>query len=114
MDAEELSTQLKRSTLFSRDTSNIVYLTLGDGQMQVHAKSPAYGEYNGQMPIQGDVKTPISIAFNTSYLSDFISNTKVESITFSLIESLRPAQFEVKGVGFYKYIVMPFRTNEAT
>ncbi len=114
LDAGELLTQLKRSTLFSRDSSNIVHLTLSGEELGIFAKSASYGEYSGKIPVDKKIEVPVTISFNTNYLVDFITNTKVETLQFSLNESLRPAQFGVLGVSSYRYIVMPFRANEAT
>ncbi len=112
LDSGELLSQLKRAAFFARDTSNIVRFKLAENEVIITAKSPAYGEYVGSMEIKGTLIQPVEIAFNIFYLIDFLNNTKAEQTKLLVNESLRPAQLGIEGVEYYKYIVMPFRTNE--
>lgn len=112
LDSEELLSQLKRAAFFARDTSNIVRFKLAGSEAVITAKSPAYGEYVGSMDVRGNLSQPVEIAFNIFYVIDFLNNTKAEQTKLQVNESLRPAQLSIDGINHYKYIVMPFRTNE--
>ena len=115
IDAEEFMSQLKRAVLFARDSSNIVRLKiLKDSGLEIIARSPAYGEFLSQMTYEGEVKEETEVAFNIHYLIDFIANTKAEQIKISVNESLRPVQLSIPGVTSYRYIIMPFRTNDSS
>lgn len=114
-DAEELMAQLKRAILFARDSSNIVRLKITkNSELEIIARSPAYGEYVSQVACEGSLGEEIEVAFNIHYLIEFITNTKVEQIKLSVNESLRPAQLSIPGVESYRYIIMPFRTNDSS
>lgn len=115
IEAEEFINQLKRAVLFARDSSNIVRLRiLKNSELEVIARSPAYGEFLSHMVYDGQVENEVEVAFNIHYLIDYITNTKAEQIKVSVNEPLRPVQLSLPGVNSYRYIIMPFRTNDSS
>lgn len=108
---EELLTQLKRASVFSRDASNIVKLIIEKEKMIVFSQSPSFGEYSGEIVINNPSGEVGEIAFNVNYLIDFINAVKPEFLFFGMNESLKPAIFKDKKIDDYFYIAMPFRVN---
>ena len=114
LEGEAFADQLKRAQVFAKEASNIVHLIFEDGQLKVVAKSPSFGQQEGELDykaIKGDDQER-EIAFNTKYLLDFINSLKPEKIKFFMNESLTPAMIRPDGDENYQHIVMPFRVNQ--
>lgn len=109
--SDDFLTELKRAAIFSRDASNIIQLKITDQIMEIHAHSPAIGNYSGEIVIENSSNQSGEIAFNVNYLIDFITAAKAEKLFFSMNESLKPAMFQNPDLKNYFYIAMPFRVN---
>lgn len=116
IDGAELVQQLKQASIFARDVSNIVQVTLNpqDNEMSLEAKG-AMGSFSSKIPMtflkQELVESTVTIAFNIKYVLDFLTAQKPEQVWFGMSESLKPAVFKVVGNEDYQYIVMPFRVT---
>ena len=110
-DSEDFLTELKRASIFSRDSSNIVQLKIEKDRMIVNSKSPSFGDYSGEIAISNSSGENGEIAFNVNYLIDFINAVKPETLNFGMNESLKPAIFKDNKIKDYFYIAMPFRVN---
>lgn len=111
-DGDEFAAQVRRALIFAREASNIIRLTLEPTQLKISAKSAAFGEYEGQMPIKNPSGATNHIAFNGRYVLDFITNAKPKQIWFGMNDSLKPAMLKIGGRDDFSYIVMPFRVND--
>ncbi len=116
VDGVQLLQQLKQASIFARDISNIVQVTLNplDGEMLLEAKG-AMGSFSSKLPMtfakQELAEPTVTIAFNIKYVLDFLTAQKPEQVWFGMSESLKPALFKIVGNEAYKYVVMPFRVN---
>ncbi len=111
VSSEEVLEQVKRATIFSRDTSSIVQLQITPEKLIVTASSSTLGNFSGEIAtahIKGDGGT---IAFKSKYLLDFLQATKDNEIWFGMSDSLKPALFQAKKYPGYQYVVMPFRVS---
>lgn len=111
-DGEEFAAQLKRALIFARESSNIIRLQLERTKLKIVAKSPNYGEYTGEMDLEGGPEEPQHIAFNGRYVLDFIANAKPARIWMGMNDSLKPAMLRVVDQPDFRYVVMPFRVND--
>lgn len=112
INLEELNTQLKRASLFSKEASNIVKLSFSQNSLQIKAVSSALGSYKGEIVINNSDEAEREIAFNVYYLLDLIQAVKNEdNLIFKMNESLKPALFCIEGEPNWQHIVMPFRVN---
>ena len=112
LDGEILRKELQRAFVLARESSNIVKLGLESDVLTINSVSPAYGEYQGKILLSVENKESNEIAFNTTYLLDFLNSVKPETLIFKMNESLKPAMFVIDGQPNFKYVVMPFRVNE--
>jgi DNA polymerase III subunit beta len=110
LDLGELTTQVKRAFLFAKQSSNIVRLSLSENKLTVKATSPSTGEYIGEIEIKYSGEEQ-EIAFNASYLLDFLNTQKEGDVVFKINESLKPVAFYLPNEKDLLYVVMPFRTN---
>ncbi|HEX7017913.1 MAG TPA: DNA polymerase III subunit beta [Patescibacteria group bacterium] len=110
-EASEFVSQVKRALVVARDVSNIVTLEFTPEEMKILAQSSVSGTYQGTMPVISFTGEPITIAFNASYLLDYISHVKPHNVTLEMTEPLKPAVFKDADKPDLSYLVMPFRTN---
>lgn len=110
-DSEELSENLRRAMIFSRESSNIVRMTIDEKSVKIHSSSPTYGSFEGELKnvkIKGETG---EIAFNIKYLMDYLSTSQASEQWFGMNESLKPAMFKPETEEEYKYVIMPFKVN---
>jgi DNA polymerase-3 subunit beta len=112
LNGEELKKELQRAFVLAKEASNIIKFEIDSDQLTIISSSPSYGEYQGKIAIKNSAKEKKEIAFNANYLLDFLNNVKPEEVEFAMSESLKPAQFTIKGIENFLYIVMPFRVQE--
>lgn len=116
VDGAQLHQQLKQASIFARDISNIVQVTLHpeNSEMLLEAKG-ALGSFSSKLPMtfskQELPEETVTIAFNIKYLLDFLTAQKPDQVWFGMSESLKPALFKIVGNEDYAYVVMPFRVN---
>ena len=111
LSSDELLEQVKRATIFSRDTSSIVQIEITPEKVAVKASSSTLGNYSGEVvnaKITGEGGT---IAFKSKYILDFLQAAKQTEVWFGMSDSLKPAMFQSKELAGYRYIVMPFRVT---
>lgn len=111
MSASELLEQVKRATIFSRDTSSIVQLEITSETVTLSASSSTLGNFSGELTTAQISGEGGSIAFKTKYLQDFLQVVKDEEIWFGMTDSLKPALFKTELVAGLQYVVMPFRVT---
>lgn len=110
LELSDLASQVKRAFLFSKESSNIVRVSLSKDKLTVKATSPATGEYVGEIDIKFDGEDQ-EVAFNALYLLDFLNTQKEGEVIFQMNESLKPVALKLASEKDLLYIVMPFRTN---
>ena len=108
---DELLEQVKRSTIYSRDTSNIVQFEVTPEKLIIKANSSTLGTFSGETP-SAQIKGPGgTIAFKAKYITDFLQSAKDAEIWMGMNDSLKPALFQTKNLSGFRYIVMPFRVS---
>lgn len=112
LDSQSLLTELKRAVFFAKETSNIVRITLFQDKIAILARSPSYGEYNGEIESRGVVVKSFEIAFNANYVIEFLLAQDSGEIILKANESLKPVIFHAAEAIDKKYIVMPFRVSD--
>lgn len=111
LTSEDLLEQVKRSTIYSRDTSNIVQFEVTEETVTIQASSSTLGTFSGEVPSAQVTGPGGSIAFKAKYVLDFLQATKNNEVTMSMNDSLKPALFTAKELPGFRYIVMPFRVS---
>lgn len=110
-DTEELVDNIKRATIFARETSNIVKFNFSEKGIILSAASPSLGTFTGDLNQANMRGGEAEIAFNARYLIDFLQAVDSDTVEFGMTDGLKPAVFSTKNLPSYKYIVMPFKVN---
>ncbi len=109
---EELLNAVKVTEVFSRDSANIVKLTIDDKGMELSANAAQVGENKVRVEIRKIVGDAGEIAFNSRYLSDFLTHSEVEQVGIKLTDALRPGLFYEVGNNSFVHVIMPVRVRE--
>jgi DNA polymerase-3 subunit beta len=99
---------IKLSSVFARDSGNVVKISIKDKEMVVFAESQNSGSQKSSSEIkkEGD---DIDIAFNYKFLEDFLNSVSGETISIELNDSNSPAVFKDVNDKNYLHLIMPVR-----
>ena len=98
---------VKVAAIFARSAANIIKWEIKSGKLKISANSPQVGENETVLEVEG--KGDGEMAFNGRYLLDYLGSTEEETISFSMINSLKPGVFKSKN---YLHVIMPVRVQK--
>lgn len=110
VDREQLSRAVKSVAIFARDSANIIKLHVEGQTIVVSANTPQVGENTVEVEatVSGDGG---DIAFNSRFLTEFLSTMTAEEIVFRMGGSLNPGVFMIGGDETFLHIIMPVRVS---
>lgn len=98
--------KVRQAAIMTDDESKRVDLTFAPGQLTLEAHGAETGSSNVEMPLEGFDAKPITIAFDPSYLVEFLRAIDGEpTVMLELTSADKPALFRVGES--YLYLVMP-------
>jgi DNA polymerase-3 subunit beta len=113
IDVSEFLRATKMSSIFARDGSGIVRLTVtpGEGEakpgkLMVSARAEEIGDNIGEMDAMVDGEKS-QIAFNAKYLSEVLGVLKQSKVALETTTSSSPGVLRPVGVDNYVHVVMP-------
>lgn len=111
LDKAELAQAVRRMSLVTDEKSNSVKFEVSPKQMILTAGAADVGEGREQIGLAYD-GDPVTIAFNPTFLLDFLKNEEADEVTMELGDSVSPGLFRPAegGAGEYMYVVMPIKT----
>jgi DNA polymerase III subunit beta len=111
VDREELLKAVRLSALIASSAANVVRLRLGDGDSRgiTIAAAADVGDAEGEVEaaLEGD---PVSIAFNSRYLTEALQNVAVDQLALEFTGPLSPGVLRPIGDEDYVHVIMPVRT----
>jgi len=109
-DREEFTKAVKLSSIFARDSANIVKVKIGKESMILSANATQVGENTCEVEaaIEGDEN---EIAFNSRFLLEFLAAIDSKEIAFEMTGPLNPGVFKIPGDDSYFHIIMPVRVQ---
>lgn len=108
-DRDELLQSVRLVSVFAKDNSNIINLSVENGQIMVDANTQGVGRGEAGVACTqkgGDVK----IAFNIRYLLDVLKFSGGKNLTLKLNSPADPALFESKESDFL-HVIMPIQVD---
>jgi len=108
MDREEFQYAVKASSVFARETTNIIKLSLEKNKVVVSASAPSVGESAVDIEAKTEGEEN-EIAFNARYLLEFLTNVDSEKIIFEMTGPLNPGVFKLGDDKDFLHIIMPIR-----
>jgi DNA polymerase III subunit beta len=108
-DRSEMEEALKISSIFARESANIVRFAIGKDKITVSSS----GELGEQ---SNDVEAKVNgeeneIAFNAGYVLDLLANIDSERVSFEMSGPLNPGVFRTEDPSFL-HLIMPIRVKD--
>lgn len=110
-DREDFTQKLRLSSIFARDSANIVKLKVEDGKIKIFSKSTGLGEGEAVLDAEQEGEDN-EIAFNVKFISDLLKNITSKTIRMELLSSIEPAVFKTDEDRDFVHIIMPVRVQE--
>lgn len=108
-DREQMLQNVKLSSVFAKDISNIVKVEVKDGEVWLSTSTEGIGE--GKAVMEGkQTGEDAVVSFNVKYLQDLVRTLSEDTIVMGLNSSNEPAVFEVEGKKF-KHVIMPIQAD---
>ncbi len=110
-DLGEMQKAVKISSLFARESANIVKFSLEKETIRISAATPSLGEniVTVEAKITGEEN---QIAFNAKYLLDLFSNITSDTIVFEMNGPVNPGVFKIENDPSFLHIIMPIRVQQ--
>lgn len=110
VDKDELLKAIKLAAIFSKNEANVVVLTVQKGLLKIESHAKELGSQENE--IEGEIKgEELTIAFNTKFLLDAVSNAPSAQIMMEFSGPLSAVLIKPVGVPGLEYIVMPVRLS---
>ncbi len=109
IDKENLISASKRISLFTQNNS-LIKMSARKGVLTLSASAVELGEASESIDYQGE-DVDITIAFNSQYLIDGISSLQGETVSFDMIDNMKPTLIGSEKDNNFKYLLMPVRTT---
>lgn len=110
VEKEELLKAIKLAAIFAKNEANIVVLTTTKGILKLQSQAKEIGSQENE--IEGEIEgEQLTIAFNTKFLLDAISNSPSTQVMIEFSGALSAALIKPIGVEGLEYIVMPVRLS---
>jgi DNA polymerase-3 subunit beta len=111
LDKEEFLQKLRLSSVFARESANIVKIRAESGKIKIFAQSAGLGE--GEAVIDANQKGEDNeIAFNVKFLSDVLKNIDSKEVNMRISSPVEPAVFRTEEDKGFTHIIMPVRVQE--
>lgn len=111
LNRDEFSQAIKQSSVFARQSANVVKFSLKKDSLELSANAPQIGQNKVTLDakIEGD---SLDIAFNYKFISDFLTICTGNEIVLELNEALSPGLFRDLSDPALTHIIMPVRIQD--
>ncbi|HBP51600.1 MAG: polymerase III subunit beta protein [Candidatus Shapirobacteria bacterium GW2011_GWE1_38_10] len=111
LNRDEFAQAIKQSSVFARESANVVKISLKASSIELSANAPQIGQnkVNVDARIEGEA---LDIAFNYKFISDFLSICTGDEIVLELSEPLSPGLFRDQSDPALTHIIMPVRIQD--
>jgi DNA polymerase-3 subunit beta len=110
IDRIEMQSAVKQGSVFAREASNIIKLSIQKDKIVISANAPSVGEnvVDVSAKVEGEEN---EIAFNARYLLDLFSSVDDESLIFEMSGPLSPGVFRSEKDKDFLHLIMPIRVQ---
>ncbi|MBI2031599.1 MAG: DNA polymerase III subunit beta [Candidatus Levybacteria bacterium] len=110
LDRRELHQAVKSSSIFARETTNIIKFSLEKNKITLSASAPSLGESRIDVGAKTEGEEN-EIAFNARYLLELLGNIEEEEVVFEMSGPLNPGVFKIPEDPNFLHIIMPIRVQ---
>lgn len=110
VEKDELLKAIKLAAIFAKNEANIVVLSTAKGVLKLESHAKEVGSQENE--VEGEVEgEELTIAFNTKFILDAVSNVPSSQIMLEFSGSLSAALVKPVGIEGLQYIIMPVRLS---
>lgn len=111
LDKEECLQAIKISSVFARESANVIKWKIGSDKIEFTSNAPQVGQ--NHVEVEAKVTgQPLEIAFNYRFVNDFLSVVKGDQITIECNQPLTPVIFKDLADPDFLHIIMPVRIQD--
>ena len=111
LNRDELTQAIKQTSVFARQSANVVKVSLKANSIELSANAPQIGQNKVSVDARIEGET-LDIAFNYKFISDFLAICTGEEIILELNEPLSPGLFRDQSDPNLTHIIMPVRIQD--
>lgn len=112
LDADQFLKAVKLSSIFARESANIVKLKLNNDILVISANAPQVGENESEVEVKrSGEREDLAIAFNFHYLLDFLSAAGLGEMIIELTGPTAPGVFKTASDPNFLHLIMPVRVQ---
>ena len=109
---EELLKGVKATSVFARESANVVKMRIKSQELELYAESPEYGK--NQITLEAKTEgEETEIAFNYKFLLDFLNSTNSDVVSLETEGPTSPAMFKDTKDNSYFHLIMPVRIQSS-
>jgi len=108
IDKDDFLRLIKLSSVFARDSGNVIKISIKNNLLDVFAES----QYSGSQKSSAEAKVEgddVEIAFNYKFLEDFLNSVSGETVSLELNDSSSPVVFKDTSDKNYLHLIMPVK-----
>lgn len=111
LDRESFMQSVKLSSVFARESANIIRLKIEDGALNLSSRASGVGEGETKLEVDQEGENN-EIAFNVKFVLDFLKNVNAKEIVFEMNSALDSGVFKPVSEKEYLHVIMPVRVQE--
>lgn len=110
---QDLEKAIKLASVFSRDSGNIIKLTIKDQILIVKSESSSAGSQESEVEIktEEEVKQEINIMFNFRFIEEFLKIVVSDEVQIQISDNNKASKFLDSKSPNLLHIIMPIKTN---
>lgn len=111
VDKEELLRSVKLASVFARESSNTVKISLLKDKISIAAESQQVGQQKNEIDakVEGSLSKDFEIAFNYRFLEEFLNSVEGEEVSMSFSNADSPGIFKDTNDKDFLHLIMPVR-----
>lgn len=113
VEKQDLEKAIKLASVFSRDSGNIIKLTIKDQMLVVKSESSSAGNQESEIEIktEEEVKQEINIMFNFRFIEELLKIVVSDEVQIQISDNNKASKFLDSKSSNLLHIIMPIKTN---
>ena len=112
VNTQDLVIAIKRAALVARSNDDIVHMEIAENELIISAKAAQLGDHQSTIPYLLAPKETITVAFNVSYVQQFLQKVSGDVVKIECNEALHPTKWSDTSQEALTYIIMPLKIAE--
>ena len=111
LDKKDLLQAVKLSSVFAKDSSNVIKLAIANGFVEMSAESQYFGNQKTKIPAKTEGKK-MEIGFNYKFLQEFLQSIEGDDVIMKFIDPNSPGLFLDPKDKDFLHLIMPVKLSD--